>query len=78
MLKSSLRHLLRNALTELDAKEERVVRLRFGLDGTDPKTLKEIGEMLSLSRERIRQIEAQALDKLNRSQRCQQLRGYLN
>ena len=78
LLKSSLRHLLRNALTELDAKEERVVRLRFGLDGTDPKTLKEIGEMLSLSRERIRQIEAQALDKLNRSQRCQQLRGYLN
>jgi len=78
LLKSSLRHLLRNALTELDAKEERVVRLRFGLDGTDPKTLKEIGEMLNLSRERIRQIEAQALDKLNRSQRCQQLRGYLN
>jgi RNA polymerase primary sigma factor len=78
LLKSSLRHLLRNALDELDAKEERVVRLRFGLDGTDPKTLKEIGEMLNLSRERIRQIEAQALDKLNRSQRCQQLRGYLN
>ena len=78
LLKSSLRLLLRNALTELDAKEERVVRLRFGLDGTDPKTLKQIGEMLNLSRERIRQIEAQALDKLNRSQRCQQLRGYLN
>jgi RNA polymerase primary sigma factor len=78
LLKNSLRHLLRNALDELDAKEERVVRLRFGLDGTDPKTLKEIGEMLSLSRERIRQIEAQALDKLNRSHKCQQLRGYLN
>ena len=78
LLKSSLRHLLRNALDELDAKEERVVRLRFGLDGADPKTLKEIGEMLNLSRERIRQIEAQALEKLNRSQKCQQLRGYLN
>jgi len=78
LLKSSLRHLLRDSLTELEPKEERVVRLRFGLDGTDPKTLKEIGEMLSLSRERIRQIEAQALGKLNRSQRCQQLRGYLN
>lgn len=78
LLRNSLRGLLRTALTELEPKEERVVRLRFGLDGGDPKTLKEIGEMMSLSRERIRQIEAQALDKLNRSQRCQQLRGYLN
>jgi len=78
LLKSSLRRLLRSALGELDGKEERVVRLRFGLDGADPKTLKEIGEMLNLSRERIRQIEAQALEKLNRSQKCQQLRGYLN
>jgi RNA polymerase primary sigma factor len=77
-LKKSLRYLLRNALEELDPKEEKVVRLRFGLNGADPKTLKEIGEMMNLSRERIRQIEAQALDKLHRSQKCQQLRGYLN
>lgn len=77
-LKKSLRFLLRNALEELDSKEEKVVRLRFGLNGADPKTLKEIGEMMNLSRERIRQIEAQALDKLHRSQKCQQLRGYLN
>ena len=78
LLQNSLRRLLRQALGELDEKEERVLRLRFGLDGAEPRTLKEIGEMLDLSRERIRQIEAQALDKLNRSQRCQQLRGYLN
>ncbi len=78
LLRNSLRVLLRNALKDLDMKEEKVIRLRFGLDGQDPKTLKEIGEMLSLSRERIRQIEAQALEKLNRSQKCQQLRGYLN
>lgn len=78
LLRSSLRQLVRQALRELDEKEERVLRLRFGLDGQEPKTLKEIGEMMSLSRERIRQIEAQALEKLNRSQKCQQLRGYLN
>jgi len=78
LLKNSLRGLLRGALTELDPKEEKVLRLRFGLDGAEPKTLKEIGEMMNLSRERIRQIEAQALDKLHRSQKCQQLRGYLN
>ena len=78
LLKNSLKGLLRDSLTELDPKEEKVIRKRFGLDGSDPKTLKEIGEMMNLSRERIRQIEAQALDKLNRSHRCQQLRGYLN
>jgi RNA polymerase primary sigma factor len=78
LLKNSLKGLLRKALGELDEKEERVLRLRFGLDGAEPKTLKEIGEMLNLSRERIRQIEAQALEKLHRSHKCQQLRGYLN
>ncbi len=78
LLRTSLRRLLRGALDELDEKEERVIRLRFGLDGSDPKTLKEIGEMMNLSRERIRQIEAQAIEKLNHSQKCQQLRGYLN
>ncbi len=78
LLKNSLKRLLRDSLTELEPKEETVIRKRFGLDGADPKTLKQIGEMMNLSRERIRQIEAQALDKLNRSYRCQQLRGYLN
>jgi RNA polymerase primary sigma factor len=78
LLKNSLKGLLGGSLNELDAKEEKVIRLRFGLDGAEPKTLKEIGEMMSLSRERIRQIEAQALDKLKRSHKCQQLRGYLN
>ena len=78
LLKNSLRTLLRDSLTELDPKEEKVIRQRFGLDGAESKTLKEIGEMMNLSRERIRQIEAQALEKLNRSQKCQQLRGYLN
>jgi RNA polymerase primary sigma factor len=77
-LRQSLRRHIQQALGELVEKEEMVLRLRFGLDGSDPKTLKEIGEMMNLSRERIRQIEAQALDTLNRSQKCQQLRGYLN
>ncbi|MFQ5702202.1 MAG: RNA polymerase sigma factor RpoD/SigA [Acidobacteriota bacterium] len=78
LLRSSLKTLLHAALVDLEPKEEKVVKLRFGLSGEEPKTLKEIGEMMNLSRERIRQIEAQALEKLNRSQRCQQLRGYLN
>jgi RNA polymerase primary sigma factor len=78
LVRSSLKRILRQALDELDEKEEMVIRLRFGLDGREPKTLKEIGEMMNLSRERIRQIEAQALEKLHRSQKCQELRGYLN
>lgn len=78
LFKISLKNQLRSALDELDPKEELVIKLRFGLGEEEPKTLKEIGELLNLSRERIRQIEAQALQKLNRSQKCQQLRGYLN
>ncbi len=78
LIRSSLKMQINSCLEELDEKEELVLRLRFGLDGQEPKTLKEIGEMMDLSRERIRQIEAQALVKLNRSQKCQQLRGYLN
>jgi RNA polymerase primary sigma factor len=77
-MRSSMKNHLGSALEELDPKEEKVIKLRFGLDGEEPRTLKEIGEMMGLSRERIRQIEAQALQKLNRSQTCQQLRGFLN
>lgn len=78
MLRSAMRQHVRAALKELDEKERKVLLLRFGLTGEEPKTLKEIGEVMNLSRERIRQIEAQALKKLNRSSKCQQLRSYLN
>jgi len=78
MVRGALRKQVRQALHELDEKERKVILLRFGLTGEEPRTLKEIGEMMSLSRERIRQIEAQALKKLHRSSKCQQLRSYLN
>jgi len=54
----------RGLLSALSPREQEVLRMRFGLDGRAEKTLQEIGEMMSLSRERVRQIEAEALRKL--------------
>jgi len=52
-------------LETIDDREATILRLRFGLDGEEPLTLKEIGERVDLTRERVRQIEAEALRKLN-------------
>ena len=61
-----LRHLL-DLLDKMDKRQAAVLRMRFGLDGEEPKTLKEIGECLGLTRERVRQIESEALSKLSES-----------
>jgi RNA polymerase sigma factor (sigma-70 family) len=51
-------------LDRIDEREARILKLRYGLDGGDPMTLKEIGEQIGLTRERVRQIEHEALRKL--------------
>jgi RNA polymerase primary sigma factor len=61
-----LHHVL-DMLDKMDKREATVLRMRFGLDDEEPKTLKEIGECLGLTRERVRQIESEALSKLSES-----------
>ncbi len=64
-------------LSTLDAREQVVMRRRFGFDADDKSVLQQIGDDLHISRERVRQIENQALRKLRSSARKKRLRDYL-
>src|SRR4051794_26160259 len=75
---SSLRETIGEALAFLTAREERVIRMRFGLGPTSEHTLEEVGNSFRVSRERIRQIEAKALRKLKHPSRSRTLRTYLD
>jgi RNA polymerase primary sigma factor len=92
IIRNSIHKYIRNILEELDEKEVNVLKLRFGFYDNKiekiledngktekdlPLTLQAIGDILNLTRERIRQIEKKAMQRLSHSQRLQQLRGYL-
>ncbi|MGH8960651.1 MAG: RNA polymerase sigma factor SigB [Jatrophihabitantaceae bacterium] len=73
-----MRTQLHGVLDSLEAREAAVVRMRYGLDGGQPRTLDEIGREFKLSRERIRQIERETMAKLRHPSRAQVLRDYLD
>jgi RNA polymerase primary sigma factor len=64
IVKHNDNELMREVLATLDARESRILSMRFGLDNGRPKTLEEVGERLGVTRERIRQIQEQALQKM--------------
>jgi RNA polymerase nonessential primary-like sigma factor len=67
---------LRRVLGTLDDREQNVIRLRYGLDDGQPRTLDQIGKHFGLSRERVRQIEREVMSKLRQGERADRLRAY--
>jgi len=78
LIQQAMQSGLQAALAELDGRERRVLQMRYGLGADDGRTLQQIGNALHLTRERVRQIEARAKDKLRRSKRLEGLRSCLN
>ena len=72
-----LKEQLMEVLDTLTEREEKVLRLRFGLDDGRARTLEEVGKEFNVTRERIRQIEAKALRKLRHPSRSKKLKDYL-
>ena len=76
-LEKDLKKLTRKLLSELTLREERVLRMRFGIDMNRDHTLEEVGEQFDVTRERVRQIEAKALRKLRHPVRSSYLKDYI-
>ncbi|NJO75998.1 MAG: RNA polymerase sigma factor SigC [Leptolyngbyaceae cyanobacterium RM1_406_9] len=77
LMREALHRDLQQLLTDLTSRERDVIRMRFGLGDGHPYSLAEIGRALDLSRERVRQIEAKALQKLRQPKRRNRVRDYL-
>ena len=77
-INANLRETTTRVLASLTAREERVLRMRFGIGMNTDHTLEEVGQQFSVTRERIRQIEAKALRKLKHPSRSRKLRSFLD
>ena len=76
--RTMLNEAVKDVLSQLSEREQEVIRLRFGLDDGQMRTLEEVGKEFGVTRERIRQIEAKTLAKLRHPIRSQRLRDYLD
>jgi len=77
-IQSNLSETTTRVLASLTPREERVLRMRFGIGINTDRTLEEVGKQFSVTRERIRQIEAKALRKLKHPSRSRVLRSFLD
>jgi RNA polymerase primary sigma factor len=77
VINSDLKERVREELKRLTPREEKVLKMRFGIDVASEHTLEEVGKDFSVTRERIRQIEVKALRKLRHPSRCKTLRAFL-
>jgi RNA polymerase primary sigma factor len=77
-ISARMREATSKVLSQLTAREERVLRMRFGIGMNTEHTLEEVGQQFNVTRERIRQIEAKALRKLQHPARSPKLRSYLD
>ena len=68
---------IEEALSHLKERESKILRLYFGLDGEEPMTLEQIGSLLGITRERVRQIKEKALSRLRHVSRARALESYL-
>jgi RNA polymerase primary sigma factor len=73
----SLKEKMASVLKKLSPREERIIRMRFGFEDGNPRTLEEVGQVFAVTRERIRQIEAKALRKLRHPSRSNQVRAFV-
>jgi RNA polymerase primary sigma factor len=77
-IQSNLKETTTRVLASLTAREERILRMRFGIGMNSDHTLEEVGQQFSVTRERIRQIEAKALRKLKHPSRSRVLRSFID
>ena len=78
VIDESLKETIFKSLETLSEKEKKVIKLRYGLGGLEPLSLREIGIIFSLTKERIRQIEKKAIKRLRHPSRSQSLKAFLN
>jgi len=78
VVKEELKQSIQEMLEQLTPQEKKIIIMRFGLDGSEPKTLREIGEKLGISRERVRQLETRAKKKMREYAMRKKLNVFLN